>query len=651
MQKHSCCRQRRLARRLAAVSMAFTAAMQPDLARAQRANENVVTNADDAYGAQLGSETIGLYSAESVRGFSALDAGNVRVEGLYVDRQANFTSHLTSSTSIRVGASAQGYRLPAPTGIVDVALRKAGDETVISPSVGYGPYGGWYAEFDSQLRLTPQLGIAAGAGLYNDAFVSGADRASWSVAVIPRIDIGAAEVMPFWGHIGIYDFEPNPIVSLARGAAVPKPPTARRFRGPAWAQAKGRFSNAGVVSRIALGDGWSARSIVLRSVQPMDRRFVDLYAEARADGTAQRRIIADVGQLSASNSGELVVQKRFEDAERSHTFAGSLRGRDQRRRYGGSAVIALGAAPIGTPPRVAEPDLAFGPQTRDRVRQTTFGFTYQGLWVGRGSLDLGLQRADYQKTVRQPANVATTGSDKLWLPNAGLTLFATPRLALFGSYARGLEEGDIAPANATNKDAAPPAVRTSQIDAGVSYALTPKLRLIGSGFEVKKPYFGLAADGSYGRRGSVRHRGLELSIAGPVADGLTLIAGGVLLQARVEGDEVARGLIGRRPAGRAAATGILNLDYRPPANPALSFDVGVTGIGNRTAGADNRSVVPGRATLDVGARYRLDIGGAPAVLRLVVGNVFDSVRWDVDRSGILRAADRRRATVNLTADF
>ncbi len=52
-------------------------------------------------------------------------------------------------------------------------------------------------------------------------------------------------------------------------------------------------------------------------------------------------------------------------------------------------------------------------------------------------------------------------------------------------------------------------------------------------FEVKKPYFNIDATNLYTEVGDLRHRGVELSLAGQVMEGLTVVAGTVLLQARV----------------------------------------------------------------------------------------------------------------------
>jgi len=51
----------------------------------RRAAENAVRSAQDAFGTSIGRETIGLYSAGSVRGFSANAAGNARINGLFYD--------------------------------------------------------------------------------------------------------------------------------------------------------------------------------------------------------------------------------------------------------------------------------------------------------------------------------------------------------------------------------------------------------------------------------------------------------------------------------------------------------------------------------------------------------------------------------------
>jgi len=51
-------------------------------ALAQRTDENVTTQSEDAFGRSVGTEQLGIYSQGEVRGFSPIDAGNTRIEGL-----------------------------------------------------------------------------------------------------------------------------------------------------------------------------------------------------------------------------------------------------------------------------------------------------------------------------------------------------------------------------------------------------------------------------------------------------------------------------------------------------------------------------------------------------------------------------------------
>ncbi len=96
----------------------------PLCALAQRADDNAVNSADDAFGTSVGNEDIGLYNPFEVRGFSAVDAGNVRLDGLYFDRQTDPTTLLVPSSTMRVGISANAQRRYS----ISIAADFLGDE-------------------------------------------------------------------------------------------------------------------------------------------------------------------------------------------------------------------------------------------------------------------------------------------------------------------------------------------------------------------------------------------------------------------------------------------------------------------------------------------------------------------------------------------
>ncbi|MFV3464656.1 hypothetical protein ACNJFH_21115, partial [Mycobacterium tuberculosis] len=136
------------------------------------------------------------------RGFSPIAAGNARIDGLYFDETATPNERIRRSTSIKVGLSAQGYLFPAPTGVVDYALRRPGNQALLSTTVGLNSLGDKSLEFDAELPLAGDaLSLGAGLGLYDHVFNNGATSRQHVEGLTlrwrPRPGI---ELLPFWGR-------------------------------------------------------------------------------------------------------------------------------------------------------------------------------------------------------------------------------------------------------------------------------------------------------------------------------------------------------------------------------------------------------------------------------------------------------------------
>jgi iron complex outermembrane recepter protein len=134
-------------------------------ATGSRSAENAVRQAGDAFGTSIGREVSGLYNRDRVRGFSPVVAGNVRIDGLYFDPIVTPSSRLVRATIIRVGPSALGSPFPAPTGVVDLGLRRPGQEAAASVLIGYNTWHTPTAEFDATLPVSSTLSVGFGAGL------------------------------------------------------------------------------------------------------------------------------------------------------------------------------------------------------------------------------------------------------------------------------------------------------------------------------------------------------------------------------------------------------------------------------------------------------------------------------------------------------
>ena len=621
----------------------------PGPAWAQRTDENAVSSAQDAFGTSVGNERVGLYQPFSARGFSPVQAGNVRINGLYFDYQADLNQRLISGSNVRVGLTAQGYPFPAPTGVADFSLRLPGSEAVASTVVGIGPFGGPRVEVDVQLPVSDTLAIAAGVGLADTEFHYGGDQTVLNAALIarwrPTDDI---EIVPFWSLQDEKGGEATPII-FTDGAFLPPRIERRRYFGPEWARNDQQDVNYGLLTTFRFGD-WTLRGGLFRSIAHDHFNFTPLFLDTTQEGEADREVIAEQARRFASTSGELRLTRQLIEGDRLHQVHLMTRGRMQERRYGSSQRFDFGVGRVDEPIDAPEPAFALQPQTHDEVRQRTFGLGYEGRWRDVGELSLGVQRTFYRKSVVRPSGPLPVSESSPWLFNGTLSILASDDLVFYAGYSRGLEESPVAPDIAVNSGEAPPAIITEQMDAGFRYNLTDRLRLVAGLFDVRKPYFALDPGLVFRELGEVRNRGIEVSLAGQITPRLSLVLGAVFLDATVSGDQVDQGLIGRRPIGSIGRTVTGAVNWNLPWVDGLSLDLAYESSSDRTADRANSFVIPARYVVSAGGRYRFDLFGNPATFRAQVASLNNPYGYNNAGQGFIYNPSRR-FQMNLTVDF
>lgn len=618
-------------------------------AAGNRAGENAVRGASDAFGTVIGREEIGLYSADDIRGFSPVAAGNVRIDGLYFDPVGLPSDRISGATTIKVGPSALGSPFPAPTGIVDIGLRLPEDEAAGSALFSADSLGSRAAELDIALPLTDRFSIGLGAAFSQQRLIDATREVARDAAFIAqwrptdRINL-----------IGFFSLEFTPRedagpLYVPSGAVLPPDPPRRRFIGPAWAAGRSTETTAGTVVDWQWSDGWQLKAGLFRSTLASPRAFSNLLLDVQPDGQAQQQVLADPPLFFASTSGEARVTRQWNDGPRAHRLHLALRGRQAFRRFGGADSIDLGPTRIDRPNTATLPAFAFGAQEEDRVRQLTLAIGYEGEWQDRGSLSLGVQRSDYAKRIGLPGQKLDVTAQP-WLINVNAALLLGPRTRIYGGYVTGLEESGVAPDNAANRNEALPAIITRQFDLGLRQQLGP-LVLVAGGFQLSKPYFNLGAGNRFGRLGDVTNRGVELSLAGPLTRRLSLVAGGVFSWPRVSAEAVALGVSGALPVGPVPQRLSLSADWRPAFAPGLSLDIGLFRDGRQATSVDNRVALPPRSFVDVGARYAFRLAGKPAVLRAQIINAGGINGVFLEDAGVYGPLDGRVGQIYLTIDF
>lgn len=619
---------------------------------AQRANENAINAAEDAFGTSIGNETVGLYSSSSARGFNPTQAGNIRIDGLYFDQQFMTQGRIYAGTTMRVGLGAQSYPFPAPTGIADIRLRRPDTAFAGSSSITVGPYKSLQGELELSGPIVPgKLGVLASVTAQTSQVdTRGRYKMPIYGAVFNWTPSDNVDVVAF-GQGHYIDSQAQPYILTANGGPPPEYDRSVYF-GQDWARRERTSGHFGVLTTATIFDDWLLRAGMFRSLNNLSREHIHFFRNVQPDGTGTLDVLRAVPNHDLSHSAEARLSRTFAEGPRRHTVHFAVRGRDVEHIFGGGGMSSLGPIEIGVVNPLPEPtNYVLAPAGRDDIIQVTPGFSYVGRWQDFGEFSFGIQKSFYRRKVTLPNALPARTESEPWLYNSTLVISLTDAAALYGSYTRGLEESGIAPENALNRGEALPASMTEQIDAGLRYRITPGLSFIAGVFEVTKPYFDRNAANLFTTVGGLSHRGLEFSLSGQLAPGLTVVGGAMLLKARIDAHAGLANLIGPVPAGRPNRNVRLSVQYGPASWNGLSVNGQVNQDGPAYATRSNSLRLDDNTTLDLGMRYVFKLFGQSASLNAKMFNVTNAYGWTVTSSGLYAPTGARRIQAQLIADF
>lgn len=626
-----------------------------------QATSNATVVADDAFGYTVGDDTVGIYDQSSVRGFDLEAAGNYRIDGSYFVKSSGVSNFFIESTAVRIGYNTFQLNLPGPSGVVDYRLRDParGEPTLLT--VGLDQYVQPYLDLNFKHRSADErFSTSLGLGLvFHSRDAQGGKGSSWLVAGTARANLGkTGRVRLLFGE---YDYRRQGQSRTGMAGGTLPPRIARgHYLGQDWARERGQRRIAGVLADTEISAGWSIGGSAVFSQEDPSRAFSQFFTDLRADGTARSTLIASPQQRATAWSNEARISWEGRSGAISHKVTALGRVRRSRTLFGGDAVIDLGRTNYGaSAPQRPVPDLNGGRATlQDSVDQWGVGFAYQASWRDRVRVNAGVLRSDYRKSFENAGGNLTSNRSVPLLYNFGFLARLANSLETYASYSRGLEEAGTAPASAANRNTVLNAVIATQAELGVRYALMPGVTAIVAGFQTEKPYAGLdAATNIYGLIGSVQHRGVEASLSGQIAQGLSVVAGGVFIRPRLSGSAVDRGLVGILPVGVPAWRAIGNASYAVRGVEGLSGDVGLAYTGEQAATAASTSPkgrqvnLPDDFVIDFGARYRFRIAEHPITVRLQLLNVTNSYGWQVNGAETLDYTAPRRFRFAVTSEF
>lgn len=130
----------------------------------------------------------------------------------------------------------------------------------------------------------------------------------------------------------------------------------------------------------------------------------------------------------------------------------------------------------------------------------------------------------------------------------------------------------------------------------------------------------------YGPFGVQRHRGIELSIDAEPVDGLRIIAGGSIIDAKLRRTQGGVNE-GNKPTGVPEYLLNANIEWDVPFIPALTLTGRVVNTGKQAANLTNTLFLPSWTRFDLGVRYVALVGDSPLTLRAGVDNVANKRYW------------------------
>ncbi|QJQ33289.1 TonB-dependent receptor [Sphingomonas lacunae] len=227
-------------------------------------------------------------------------------------------------------------------------------------------------------------------------------------------------------------------------------------------------------------------------------------------------------------------------------------------------------------------------------------------------------------------------------PVFGLVIKPVEGLSIYANRIEALVQGAVAPASGANPSggaALPVSNAGAVLPPFVSeqYEIGGKLALGGMDlslalFQIDRETAILRLDPDqagaleFGPFGIQRNRGLEFTLAGEVAQGLRLIAGGSVIDAKLRRTQ--NGVNeGNQAVGVPEYTLNANVEWDVPFVPALTLTGRLVHTGEQAANIDNSLFLDDWTRFDIGARYVAVVGGQPLTFRVNLDNVADSDYW------------------------
>ncbi|HRP74705.1 MAG TPA: TonB-dependent receptor [Rhodocyclaceae bacterium] len=611
------------------------------------------------------SQTNGIFADNlTLRGLTMQNRSNFRLNGsLPLNNLISMPMENKERMEVLKGTSALYYGFTSPGGVVNLVTKRAGFQPNLSLQATYGEHGQLLGALDAGARFGEdnqfglRLNLVGGQlGGYGIDHVEG-ERSLYSLAADWRVN---DRVTLFFDYEYLSRQANEQAIIAVPGAVngvipFPKRPPPSNFFSPGrWAVTAGNAENVMGKATFALSDRWAASIEVGRAETNRTERALPIFTI--------RDLVTGDGSVSMTlNRGERYVNDNYR-AEitglipmgritNEVTFGVMRNERFQSGAVGGSVLIDPANPPVN-PPGVGPllyPQNLYNPilyAQRTRFNRPAIGFRPQnarddGIYLfdrvrfnDQWQVVLGVRHSDYENISNPTPTTQTIYRAKETSPSASVVYQFRPHTSLYASYIEGLEEGETAPTlNTINPGEVFGPKISKQREIGIKTEVLDGVMATLAYFDMDVPTAGFRVPSStpgvdlYVQEGQSSYKGFEFSVTGEITPALSIVLGGLLLDASQESASNPA-QIGKVPDSTAERTYSAYLDYRPEWAKGFSISGGSFYTGPRPLGPTELGWLPGYTTHSAGLRYSTQIPGEHKLtLQLNVDNLTNKEYW------------------------
>jgi iron complex outermembrane recepter protein len=571
------------------------------------------------------------------RGLQAGVVQNTRVDGLNIAATTDYPVEQFDRIEVLNGLAGAIFGPANPAGTFNYVLKRPTLDPIRRFSVGYASRTSKLAAVDVGDFLGESVGDSKRFGyrvnLLSDrgeGYVDGSrlERTLESLA----LDVNATETTHVQLNASRYHYVGNGFpgtFALANGVRFPDAPDPKRV---GYGQPFGGDDNVTKTfsTRLVqdLGSNWHVSAGLLQ--QDSDRASTVPTNTLTNNAGAYRTTAATTTfSLDRLVSNLLAINGHVEGGGLTHDIVVSNTGFDWDRYTPNQiGAITLGTASLDNPAIFAEPVF---PDFKSRFKALT---TRQQSVTAGDTVSIGDQWSAglfaSQSWIRV-RNINKAGATTSRYDDDGISTNATvaykpaSNATIYGSYADSLQQGDMAPSGSANAGVGLAPYRSKQYELGYKMGLS-RLNFTADVFRVERPYALVDTDNVFRQAGDQVNNGLELTLNGDIADGLTVFTGLTYLDPTVSHTGVAA-TDGKRILGLSKVVGSVLVDYRIAAVPGLAVNLHLAHASNRPGDNADSYRVDGFTTTDLSARYVMQMWGTVGTWNVAVANITDERYW------------------------